>query len=304
MFLNILGFLTIALIFAIGIVLVYNKYFESPKERMLVKENEELNLYYQILSKEVEDANRMLSFLQKRDDQIYRTIFEADPIPASVRNAGIGGVERYRDILEKKMNREEMILGTFQKVDKLKKQMYIQTKSYDDLLQMATEKNDLWAAIPAIQPLANKDNNRLASGFGMRVHPIYKVKMLHSGIDFAAPKGTPIYATGDGVVITVRTNLTGYGKEVEISHGYGYVTKYAHMSNFNVKVGQNVKRGECIGYVGNTGTSTAPHCHYEVIKDGKKVNPILYIFQDITEDDYEKLLDLASIENQSLGGGE
>jgi murein DD-endopeptidase MepM/ murein hydrolase activator NlpD len=304
MFLNILGFLTIALIFALGIVLVYTKYFESPKERMLVKENEELNLYYQILSKEVEDANKMLSFLQKRDDQIYRTIFEADPIPASVRNAGVGGVERYRNILDKKMNREEMILGTFQKVDKLKKQMYIQTKSYDDLLQMANEKNDLWAAIPAIQPLANKELNRLASGFGMRLHPIYKVKMLHSGIDFAAPKGTPIYATGDGVVITVRTNLTGYGKEVEISHGYGYVTKYAHMSNFNVKVGQKVKRGECIGYVGNTGTSTAPHCHYEVIKDGKKVNPILYIFQDINEDDYEKLLDLASIENQSLGGGE
>jgi len=166
---------------------------------------------------------------------------------------------------------------------------------------MAQNKDNMWAAIPAIQPILNQELTRLASGFGMRIHPIYKVKKMHEGVDFSAPRGTPIYATGDGKVITVRNmGLKGYGKYVEIDHGYGYVTKYAHMDEFNVRVGQEIKRGECIGYVGNSGSSTAPHVHYEVIKDDKNINPALYFFQDISPEEYEKLLELASIENQSL----
>ncbi|MFW5726237.1 MAG: M23 family metallopeptidase, partial [bacterium] len=175
-----------------------------------------------------------------------------------------------------------------------------QTRSYDELLKQAEDKNAMLAAIPAIQPVSNKELRRLASGFGMRVHPIYKVKMMHPGIDFSAPQGTPVYATGAGKVITVKSAFAGYGKQVEIDHGFGYITKYAHMSDFNVKVGQTVERGQCIGYVGNSGTSTAPHLHYEIIKDGEKVNPIYFFYQDITPEEYEVLVQLASIENQSL----
>ena len=299
--LNLLGFLSVSFLIAIAIVIIYSTYFESPKEALLKKENEELLLYYDIAQKELKDLNDMMQHLQKRDDKVYRVIFEADPIPASIRRAGVGGTERYKKILNSKPEREELILTTFKKVDLLKKQMYIQTKSYDEIIQMAKNKEKMWASIPAIQPISNKELTRLASGFGYRIHPIYKVKRMHTGIDFSAPRGTPIYATGDGVVKRVRNNgLSGYGKEIIVDHGYGYQTRYAHLKDFNVKRGQRVKRGECIGYVGNTGTSTAPHCHYEVIKDGKKVDPVHYFFLDLDTDEYEKILELASIENQSL----
>jgi len=201
------------------------------------------------------------------------------------------------------LEREELIVSAFQKVDQLKKKMYIQTKSYDEILDMAKNKSELLASIPAIQPIANEELTRLASGFGRRWHPIYKVKKMHWGCDFSAPRGTPVYATGDGVISrTVKSNRAlGYGNFIEIDHGYGYETLYAHMHSFAVKRGQRVKRGELIGYVGNTGGSTAPHCHYEVIKDGKRINPVKYFFHDITDEEYNKLLELASVENQSLG---
>lgn len=299
-FLNVLGFISLVLVAGICLIIVFDTYFESPKAARLKKENEELQFYYDMLSKDMERANDMLTSLQERDNHVYRTIFEAEPIPLSVRNAGVGGVERYKELLEDGLEREELILNTKEKVDKLKRQLYIQTKSYDDLLGMAEDKTEMLAAIPAIQPVSNKELRRLASGFGMRMHPIYKVKMMHPGIDFSAPQGTPIYATGAGKVVTVKSSFTGYGKQVEIDHGFGYTTKYAHMSDFNVKVGQTVERGQCIGYVGNTGTSTAPHLHYEILKDGDKVNPIHFFYQDITAEEYEVLVQLASIENQSL----
>jgi len=297
--LNLMGFLSVSLILAIAIVIIYSTYFESPKEALLKKENSELVMHYEILEKNIQDLNNMMLALENRDDNVYRVIFEADPIPNSIRQAGMGGADRYEAL--KSLEREELIVDTYSKIDKLKKQMYIQTKSYDDLITMAQNKDNMWAAIPAIQPILNQELTRLASGFGMRIHPIYKVKKMHEGVDFSAPRGTPIYATGDGKVITVRNmGLKGYGKYVEIDHGYGYVTKYAHMDEFNVRVGQEIKRGECIGYVGNSGSSTAPHVHYEVIKDDKNINPALYFFQDISPEEYEKLLELASIENQSL----
>jgi murein DD-endopeptidase MepM/ murein hydrolase activator NlpD len=298
--LNLLGFLSVSILIAVGIFMAYYNYFDSPKEARLRKENEDLQFYYQILEKEMNDVSKMLAALQERDDNVYRVIFEADPIPATIRTAGVGGSERYKHILEKGVEKESLIISAHHKIDKLKKQMYIQTKSYDEIIQLAQNKDKMWASIPAVQPIQNKELKRLASGFGMRMHPIYKVKRMHTGCDFSAPRGTPIYATGDGVVKTVRTNFGGYGKEVEIDHGYGYVTKYAHMDGFAVKKGQKVKRGELIGYVGNTGASTAPHLHYEVIKDGKKVNPVHFFFHDINDEEYEKLLELASRENQSL----
>jgi len=299
--LNLLGFLSVAVVIAIAMVLVHNTYFESPKETVLKKENEELKLYYDILSEEMSNAQEMLSALQKRDDDIYRVINEAEPIPSTVRNGGIGGTERYKQLLEQGLESETLILTTLEKIDRLKKQMYIQTKSYDEIVALAKSKDKMYASIPAIQPITNKELTRLASGFGMRIDPIYKVRRMHEGIDFSAPRGTPIYATGDGVIKKVTSNYGGYGKEVLIDHGYGYVTRYAHMNDFNVKKGQTIKRGECIGYVGSTGKSTAPHLHYEVLKDGKKVNPVHYFYNDLNEDEFQKILELSSIENQSLG---
>lgn len=299
--LNSLGFLSFSLILAVGIFYTYNLYFQSPVEARLEKENEELKYYYELLQSEMAEASDMLSSLQERDDNVYRVIFEAEPIPGSIRDAGVGGSNRYREITNKNLEREDLVIDLHQSLDKLKKQMYIQTKSYDELLDMAANKENFFAAIPAIQPVSNDELKRLSSGYGMRMHPILKVRKLHPGIDFSAPKGTPIYATGDGEVKRVHTSLGGYGRQVEIDHGYGYVTKYAHMEMFNVKKGQKVKRGECIGYVGNSGRSTAPHLHYEVHKDGKKINPVHYFHQDLNPTEYEEILRLASIENQALG---
>ncbi|MEP3390538.1 MAG: M23 family metallopeptidase [Reichenbachiella sp.] len=299
--LNSLGFLSFSLILAVGIFYTYNLYFQSPVEARLEKENEELKYYYELLQNEMTEASNMLSSLQERDDNVYRVIFEAEPIPASIRDAGVGGTNRYREITNKNLERGDLVIDLHQTLDKLKKQMYIQTKSYDELLDMAANKEKFFAAMPAIQPVSNEELKRLSSGFGIRIDPILKTKKMHTGVDFSAPKGTPIYATGDGTVKTVRSSLGGYGRQVEIDHGYGYVTKYAHMEMYNVKKGQKVKRGECIGYVGNSGKSTAPHLHYEVHKDNKKINPVHYFYQDLNSSEYEEILRLASIENQALG---
>jgi len=298
---NLLGFLTLSLILAGGIFVIYNTYFESPVVTKLEKENEELNFYYDILQQDMGQVSKMLNSLQDRDDNVYRAIYEAEPISSSIRNAGVGGTNRYKELLDKGLEREDLVVETHKKIDKLKKQMYIQTKSYDELLELAQNKELFLAALPAIQPISNEELSRLSSGFGMRMHPILKVRKMHPGIDFSAPKGTPIYSTGDGIVKKVRSSFGGYGKQIEIDHGYGYVTKYAHMNSFNVKLGQKIKRGECIGYVGNSGRSTAPHLHYEVHKDKKKINPVHYFSRDLNPSEYEEILRLASIENQALG---
>ncbi|MFD2200617.1 M23 family metallopeptidase [Shivajiella indica] len=298
--LNSLGFLSLSSILAIIFIIVFNMYFDSPKELMLKKENKELKLYYGFLEEEVGKMNQMLADLQQRDDNLYRIIFETEPIAPEIRQAGIGGSDRYREIREKGLNQEKMIISLHSKIDALKRQLYVQSVSYDEVTEMALMKEEYWASIPAIQPVLNENLNLLASGYGIRLHPILKVKKMHTGVDFTAPKGTPIYATGDGVVITVKTVFGGYGKYVEIDHGFGFVTRYAHMNDFKVRQGQKVKRGDLIGSVGNTGSSTAPHIHYEVLKDGKHVNPVNYFFKDLTPEEYDKILELASKENQSL----
>ncbi|WP_026998913.1 peptidoglycan DD-metalloendopeptidase family protein [Eisenibacter elegans] len=297
--LNLLGFVTLSVIFALGMTLIFSRYYKTDQEIVLKKKNEELLMHYKLIKKQLTEVNEMLTALQKRDDNIYRVIFEAEPIPASVRNAGTGGVNRYEDLLKKGLQEEDLIVGTFQKIDELKRKMYVQSKSYDEISMLVKNKSKMLASIPAIQPINNKQLTRLSSGFGVRMHPIYKVAQFHPGVDFAAPHGTPIYATGDGTITEAKFS-GGYGNAVKINHGYGYETYYAHMSAFAVRPGQKVKRGELIGYVGNTGFSTAPHLHYEVFYNGEWVNPVYYFFNDLKPDEYQKILELASIENQSL----
>lgn len=295
------GIMTVSLILfaAVCTVVVYMNYYDSPKEVSLRKENEKLHFYYNILNKQMQETSGMLAKLQERDDGIYRTIYEQDPIPATIRNAGIGGAERYNKLLQANLSKEDLILSTVKDLDQIKRKMYIQTKSYDELLTIAKNQHLMLASIPAITPISTSESY-LSSGFGPRFHPVYKVKKLHTGLDFSARVGTPIYATGGGTVTKVSSSYYGYGKQIEIDHGFGFKTKYAHLSEFNVKVGQKVKRGECIGYSGNTGTSTGPHLHYEVFKNRNKVNPIHYIYRDISDEEYEMLVKLASIENQSM----
>ena len=299
--LNLLGFFVVSSIIGLGIFFVTDHYFESPVKAALRKENDELKLYYELLENDIEEANQMLTVLGERDDNIYRVVFGVEPVPEEIRTAGIGGTDRYRELSEKGLKIEELILSNMQRIDKLKKQMYIQTKSYDDIMHMAKDKEAFLASIPAIQPVSNKELKRVASGFGYRIDPFTKIKKMHPGTDFSLPIGSPVYATGDGVVNFTQKSFGDYGNQIEINHGFGYGTKYAHLSKLLVKKGEKVKRGQIIAYSGNTGRSTAPHLHYEVIKDGKKVNPVHYFSKDVTDEEYAEILRLSSIENQAMG---
>ena len=301
--LNGLGILSLTVAMAAGLLTVYlySNYFESPKELILKNEVKELEFYYEKLSKDVTHLSSILDNIEHRDDNIYRVVLGAEPIEKSVRHAGVGGSERYVDIKEKDIAHDDLVLAIHEKVDLLRRKLYIESKSQDEVVSLAEKKEKLYAAIPAIQPVSNKQLLALSSGFGWRTHPIYKVKKMHPGIDFAASIGTPIYATADGTIEQVSVKFSGYGKMVEIDHGFGYRTRYAHMHGFAVRSGQSVKRGDLIGYVGNTGMSTAPHLHYEVLINGGQVNPVHYFYNDLSPEEYEKVLELASIENQSLG---
>ncbi len=299
--LNALGMMSMTVIMAVGLLVLYSTYFESPKELMLKNEVKELEFYYAKLNTDVKNLSTTLNNVEQRDDNIYRVVLGAEPIQKSVRHAGVGGVDRYADIKDKDFSHEDLVLKLHEKVDLLRRKLYIETKSQDEVVSLAEKKEKLYAAIPAIQPIANKQLVALASGFGWRTHPIYKLKKLHTGIDFAASIGTPIYATADGSVAVVSVKFSGYGKMVEVDHGFGYRTRYAHMHAFTVRQGQRIKRGDLIGYVGNSGMSTAPHLHYEVLIQGSQVDPVHYFYNDLSAAEYEKVLELASLENQSLG---
>jgi murein DD-endopeptidase MepM/ murein hydrolase activator NlpD len=285
---------------AFGLVfyLAADLWFESPKERRMKRELDNMVIQYELMNGKLDQLANVLSDIEKRDDEIYRTIFEAGPIPNEVRTAGFGGANRYKNL--EGFNNSDLLIDTRKKLDQIANRAYVQTKSFDDVVEMARDKEQMLASIPAIQPVANKDLKRMASGYGYRIHPIYKVRKLHTGTDFSAPTGTPIYATGDGKVSTYKRSRAGYGNHIIIDHGYGYQTLYAHMSKVDVKRGQKVKRGDVIGYIGSSGRSTAPHLHYEVIKDGRKINPINYFFNDLSPEEYEMMLELSSHSNQSF----
>jgi murein DD-endopeptidase MepM/ murein hydrolase activator NlpD len=286
---------------AAGILLISSSYFESPKELILKNEVKEMEYYYDNLLQEVNKLQIQLDNMEHRDDNIYRVVLGAEPIDKSIRDAGIGGIDRYEDVRKKNMIHEDIIVKLSEQVDNIRRKIYIESKSQDEVVELAENKEKLFAAIPAIQPVANKQLIALASGFGIRIHPIYKVRKMHTGVDFAAAIGTPIYATADGTIDKVDVSFSGYGKVIEIDHGFGYRSRYAHMHGFAVRQGQKVKRGDLIGYVGNTGLSTAPHLHYEVFVNGIHANPVHYFFNDLNPAEYEKIIELASIENQSLG---
>ena len=299
--LNALGILSLTVIVSIILIFIWVEYLPSPKEVMLQNQLKEQEYYISMLDKKLDALNEILTNVESRDDDIYRVVLGAEPIDKSVRNAGIGGSDRYAEIEDKDIPHKDMIVDLSSKVDRLKRKLYIESKSQDEVVQLAENKEKLYAAIPAIQPISNEQLVALASGFGIRIHPVYGVRKMHTGIDFAAPIGTPIYATADGKVAEVSVRFSGYGKMIEIDHGFGYRTRYAHMHDFAIRQGQNVKRGELIGYVGDTGLSTAPHLHYEVLRNNVQINPVHYFFNDLTPAEYEKIVELASIENQSLG---
>ncbi|MBT7896330.1 MAG: M23 family metallopeptidase [Flavobacteriales bacterium] len=293
-----LSFFFSSICFSIVIIVLFFKFFDSPKEKKLKNEITNLISQYKVIDDNMKQIEIVLDDIQLRDDNVYRTIFEADPIPNSIRKQGFGGVNRYKKL--EGYSNSKIIINTTKKINQLTKQLYLQSKSFDEIINLAINKTEMLSSIPAIQPVSNKDLSRMASGYGYRIHPIYKTRKLHTGMDFSAKVGTEIYATGEGTISKVRRSKRGYGNHVKINHGFGYETLYAHMSKYIVKRGQKVKRGEVIGYVGNTGTSVAPHLHYEVHKDKRKINPVNFYYNDLNPEEYEKMLEIASQSNQSF----
>jgi len=291
-------YLLVGIAFGLVFIAVSYNYIKQLGASEAAIENENLKSIVQEQSKQVEFMSEVLNHIQKTDDNIYRSIFEADPYPSYKRQLGTGGnPNKYRKY--EGYSHSDLVIETQKKIDRLAKQLTAQSKSYDELKKLITRKKELLTNIPSIQPISNKDLTRLASGFGIRMHPIYKILKPHTGIDFTAPIGTEIYATGNGTVEKVEF-MHGYGKTVIINHGFGHKTLYAHCSKFNVRVGQKVTKGDVIAYIGNTGISTAPHLHYEVLKNGKPVDPINFFFNDLTPEEYEEVIRIASQPTQSL----
>ncbi len=284
--------------FLIFLLLINTSYFETPKDKIQAREIEALALNYKVLNKKLDLMNEVLAAIEDRDNNIYRIYFNTSPISEEERKAGFGGVNRYKDL--QGFNNSQLIENTTKRVDLLSKELVIQSKSLDEIVALAKQKEKLLAAIPAIQPVKNEDLKHMASGYGYRSDPFTKIRKFHYGMDFTARTGTPIYATGDGVIYKADASLSGYGNHIEINHGYGYKTLYAHLSKYKCRPGQRVKRGDIIGYVGSTGRSQAPHLHYEVFKGNERVNPLNFYYGSISAKEYIEISKLANQENQSL----
>ncbi len=296
--LKVLSFLFTTLAFASLVIFLAYNFLESPMEKMQRRELANMKTQYKILNTRLDQLLLVMQDMQERDDNIYRVIFEQEPIPSSIRKAGFGGIDRYANL--RGLKNSELIISTSEKLDVIANQMYVQSKSFDVVFELAKNKEKMLASLPAIQPVRNKDLRRIGSYFGYRTDPFYKIQKFHEGLDFSAPVGTEVYATGDGVVVAVERSRIGYGNHVLIDHGYSYQTLYAHLSNFEVRRGEKVKRGQVIGYIGNTGKSTSPHLHYEVHRNGRPIDPIHFLFNDITADQYEMLIELSARPGQSM----
>ncbi len=280
------------------IILLNSSFLETPKDKMQAREIEEFKTNYKVLNRKMDLITEVLDELEVRDNYIYRSYFNTAPIPSEQRRSGLGGINRYKEF--EGFNNEQLLKSTNSRMDRITKQTAIQSLSLDDIIELAKGKEKLLSAIPAIQPVKNEDLKSMASGYGYRTDPFTKIKKFHEGMDFSAKVGTPIYATGDGTITRANNELSGYGNLVEINHGYGYKTRYAHLSKYNAKQGQKVKRGDVIGYVGNTGRSTGAHLHYEVYYQDKVMNPLNFYYGSISAKEYELLAEEASHENQSL----
>mgnify|MGYP000268059906 FL=1 len=285
------GILLVAFLGFIG----FSQFIVSPTERAQKRELENLQLNYELLYKRLEESSEILSELQERDNYVYRTYFEANPIPDEQRKAGFGGVNRYKYL--EGFDNSNLIQKLTKDMDVLSKQLVVQSKSLDEIVKLAKEKEKMLAAIPAIMPV-KKEDCYISSGYKWRMHPILKIRKFHKGMDFTAPRGTPIYATGDGLVVVAKRSAS-FGKVVYIDHGFGYQTIYAHMSKMATRRGRKVKRGDLIGYVGNTGRSVAPHLHYEVHKNKRAINPINFYYGDLTPEEFEAIQNSAQQEGQS-----
>lgn len=296
---NALIFLLAAALFGsiLSLIIINSRLFFTPREVMLAREIKAYETNYEILNRKMELVEQVLADVQERDNNMYRLYFNAPIIPDSVRKVGFDP-NKYKDL--EKLGSSKLVANTTKRLDKLRKQLVIQSKSLDEINKLSKEKEKFLASIPAIQPVNNKDLKRMASGYGWRSDPFTKARKFHYGMDFSSPQGTPVYATGDGVVIRADDASSGYGNHIRIDHGYGYVTLYGHLSAYNVRAGQRVKRGDLIGKVGSTGRSEAPHLHYEVMKNGEHINPIHFYYGNLSADEYAEMLHVSTQENQSL----
>ena len=283
---------TLSIILGIILYTGFSFFFETPAELSVKEDNELLKFKYDMLNVGMDKTAETLAKLQNRDDKIYRMIFEAKPIPNSVRLAGYGGNDKYKFLSEYKSSK--IIVPTLKKLDILSKQMVVQSKSYDEIVELVKDKEKMIACLPSIKPIADKDLTRFGSAFGYRVHPIFRIVKMHTGIDLTAPTGTKVYAAGDGIVSRADATSSGYGNHIRLNHGYGYQTVYAHLSKMLVRPGEKVKRGEVIGLVGNTGRSTSPHLHYEVRINGEPVDPVNFYYNDLSDEEYEKMIENSS----------
>ncbi|WP_010252555.1 M23 family metallopeptidase [Myroides injenensis] len=297
---NVFLFITTAAAFGILSLFFFinTDILQTPKEKMQERELSEFRTNYILLNKKLDLLAEVLEEIETRDNDIYRAYFNTSPIPEEQRKSGLGGINRYRAFLG--LTNEKILISTNAKIDQLSKQIAIQSRSLDDIIELAKGKEQFLASIPAIQPIKNEDLKRMASGYGYRSDPFTKIKKFHAGMDFSADIGTPVYASGDGKVTRANNELSGYGNLIEINHGYGYETRYAHLSKYNVKQGQSVKRGDIIGFVGSSGRSSGPHLHYEVHYLGNVVNPLNYYYGEISAKEFELLSQEANQENQSL----
>jgi hypothetical protein len=284
----------------IGIILnfLYGVFFDTPKEKALKREIAQMTLQYDLVHREMGNLEKVIQHLQETDDNLYRTIFGAEPVQSSQRQGGVGGVNRFSEL--EGYSNSKIVVETEKKLDEIRKQVYVQSKSFDELIMLAREKEEMLRSIPAIIPISTKDLTRIASGFGLRIHPVYKISKFHAGMDFTAPLGTEIYASGDGTIESMLSSKRGMGNYIVINHGFGYSSVYAHLDGFNVRAGQKVHRGDVIGFVGNTGMSVAPHLHYEIKLNNVNVDPVNYFFNDLTAAEYEAMIEVASKTGQSF----
>lgn len=273
-------------------------YFNTPKDKIRAREIENLKLNYTILNKKIDQLNEVLANVEERDNNIYKVYFNSSSAGETDKEKKIITESRFKNLLA--MNNEQLINSTTEKVDELAKGLANQSKSLDKILSLAKSKDKFLGAIPAIQPVKNEQLKHMASGFGYRSDPFTKARKMHKGMDFTSPTGTPIFATGDGIVKRADAGASGFGNHIVINHGYGYETLYAHLSRYNCRPGKRVKRGDIIGFVGSTGRSQAPHCHYEVHKNGQAINPINFYYGNISAVEYTAIAKMATQENQSF----